>query len=112
VDEEVAASPNLALELALHGEAATVTVKGELDVAGAPHFIDLCDSIHAHGGREVVLDLTETTFLDSSGLRGLIGAQHRFGDAGGAVKLLNPSAAVMRLLEITGLTSYFTIGSA
>jgi anti-anti-sigma factor len=112
VDEEVVASPNLALELELHGEAATVIVKGELDVAGAPHFIDLCSSIHAHGGREIVVDLTDTTFLDSSGLRGLIGAQHRFDAGGGSVRLLNPSAPVMRLLEITGLTRYFTIGNA
>jgi anti-anti-sigma factor len=42
-------------------------------------------------------------------LRVLVGAQQLFGDDGGTVRLSHPSAPVMRLLAITGLSDFFSI---
>ena len=102
-------SPELELEVDQRGDVAIVSLAGDLDVSTAPELVDLCRSVHAQGAREVVIDLTDTGFLDSAGLRALIGAHQLFGDDGGNVRLSHPSEPVMRLLEITGLVDYFSI---
>lgn len=104
-----AGARNLVLEVQRNGRAASVSVRGELDVSTAPELADRCRLLHAEGTLDVELDLEETSFLDSSGLRALIGARHVFGDAGGNLRLTHPSEPVMRLLSITGLTGYFSI---
>ena len=49
-----------------------LTVRGELDLAAAPHFAAAVDAALADGARALVVDLTPTTFLDSSGARELV----------------------------------------
>jgi anti-sigma B factor antagonist len=111
-DQSAAAMPDLVVDVRHDGAAAIVSMAGELDVSTAPELVDICRSVYAQGTRDVVLDLTDTSFLDSSGLRALIGAQQLFGDDGGNVRLSHPSEPVMRLLEITGLSGYFSIEDA
>jgi anti-sigma B factor antagonist len=111
-DQSAAAVPDLVVDVRHDGGAAIVSMAGELDVSTAPELVDICRSVYAQGTRDVVLDLTDTSFLDSSGLRALIGAQQLFGDDGGNVRLSHPSEPVMRLLEITGLSAYFSIENA
>ena len=86
VNDEAGAR-NLVLEVQKNGRAASVTVRGELDVSTAPELADRAGRSRREGTMEVVLDLEETSFLDSSGLRALIGARHVFGDAGGNLRL-------------------------
>jgi anti-anti-sigma factor len=52
---------------------------------------------------DVVLDMSEVTFLDSSGLRVLVTAHERYNEAGARFVIKDPSAPVVRILEITGL---------
>jgi anti-sigma B factor antagonist len=112
VEDESAPAPDLVVDVRHDGTAAIVSMAGELDVSTAPELVDICQTVYAQGTRDVVLDLTDTSFLDSSGLRALIGAQQLFGDHGGHVRLSHPSEPVMRLLEITGLSAYFSIEDA
>ena len=56
---------------------------------------------------EVVLDLSGTAFLDSSGLRAILTAHRKMAGAKGSLLLRAPSEPVTRLLEITGLTDHF-----
>jgi anti-sigma B factor antagonist len=109
VDDESAKAEVLVLEVQQHGLSATLSVRGELDVSTAPDLADLCRSVHAQGTRDVVIDLTDTSFLDSSGLRALVGAHLLFNDVGGHLRLSHPSEPVMRLFDITGLSGYFSI---
>ena len=46
-----------------------LTVRGELDLETAPQFAAAVDAALAAGPRALVVDLTPTTFLDSSGAR-------------------------------------------
>jgi anti-sigma B factor antagonist len=55
-----------------------------------------------HGGR-VVLDLTATTFVDSTGLAVLVAAHRRAERLGGRVVVVNVDPEIARLLKITGL---------
>jgi anti-sigma B factor antagonist len=108
VDDEKADLPEPVVEVVRRGDAATVSMKGDLDVSTAPELTDVCYAVYADGAREVVIDLTDTSFLDSSGLRALIGVRQLFGDSG-HVRLSHPSEPTLRLLDLTGLSDYFSI---
>ena len=76
---------------------------GELDLAGAPRLTEaLLDFASSQG--DLHLDLTEVSFMDSSGLRVILALARSRGDNGYVV--LDPSAAVMRILEIVGIDQH------
>lgn len=76
---------------------------GEIDAATAPRLLAALS--RAEG--VVVLDLSEVTFIDSSGLRVFIELAHRIGSE--SFVLREPSKPFRRLLELTGLDATFTI---
>jgi anti-sigma B factor antagonist len=103
--------PDLVLATETFGDRAVLTVRGELDAYSAPGLEDQVSRLIAQGVNEIELDLSGTGFLDSSGLRAILTAQRRLSESGGKLSLRSPSEAVTRLLEITGLTDHFTVGS-
>jgi len=52
---------------------------------------------------EACIDMSKTRFIDSSGLGVLIGVNKAMRSRGGVLKILNPTAAVMQLIELTRL---------
>ena len=77
---------------------------GELDLATAPGLTEaLLDFASSEG--EVHLDLSEVSFLDSSGLRVILALARSRGD-NWAVVLLDPSAAILRIFEILGIDEH------
>jgi anti-anti-sigma factor len=87
----------------------TISLNGELDPHTAPLLQQEIDGVLAAGGSDLVLDLSQLGFVDSSGLRVLISAQHQLDELGGTLALRSPSETVRRLLEITGLIDHVTI---
>ena len=57
----------------------------------------------------MVIDLGSVGFMDSSGLRSLLEARQRGGDAGRGFALSRPSEAVQRVLELVDLTGEFDV---
>ena len=86
-----------------------VEVDGELDLATAPQLRDRLVALAEEGQTQVILDLTRLSFIDSTGLSVLVMALNRARADGGSVLIRNPSQSVLRILEITGLVSVFTI---
>ena len=82
---------------------AGLRLDGELDLATAPLLTEALLDLASE--REVHLDLALLTFLDSSGLH-VIMALTRPMDGNRSVVLINPSTAVMRCLEITGIDKH------
>jgi anti-anti-sigma factor len=83
---------------------AVVTVRGELDLATAPELeTALLERLDA--GSEVVLDLRELEFMDSSGLRVLVTAHARAADGGPRFAIVRPLAGseVAKILDIAGI---------
>ncbi|MFE5581600.1 STAS domain-containing protein [Kitasatospora sp. NPDC056531] len=80
-----------------------VRVGGEIDLATAPRLrCRLAAAFEAH--REVVLDLSEVTFMDCSGL-GILGqARNQADRCGRRLVLRGVGHPVARLLKLTGLT--------
>ncbi|GAA2276158.1 MULTISPECIES: STAS domain-containing protein [Kitasatospora] len=80
-----------------------VRVGGEIDVATAPRLRQrLAAALEAH--REVVLDLSEVTFMDCSGLGVLVQARNQADRCGRRLVLHGVGHPVARLLKLTGLT--------
>ena len=88
---------------------AVVSLEGELDLATAPQLRERLVVLAEENDPDIVLDLTHLSFIDSTGLSVLVMALNRSRAAGGSIMLRNPSASVMRILEITGLVSVFAI---
>jgi anti-sigma B factor antagonist len=57
----------------------------------------------------IVLDLSQLTFIDSTGLGVLVGAQRRARETGGEVRLAGAAPGVQRVLEVTGLDTVFGV---
>ena len=57
----------------------------------------------------LVIDLTQTDFLDSVCLGALVGARRRALGSGGWVRLVASSASILKVLEITGLDEVFGV---
>ncbi len=91
------------------GPDGVIAVHGDIDVAGGPI---LEAALLKADGSPVVIDLADVFFIDSSGLRCLLGAGRRARDRGTTVVLRGVGAEVRRLLEITGTTDQFSIEDA
>ena len=102
--------PEFALsEESLDGDRHVVAVRGEIDLFTAPELKQkLTDAIEADKTR-IVVDLTETTFLDSTALGVLIGAVKRLRSRDGALVIVNVDQNIAKTFEITGLNQIFTI---
>ncbi len=60
-------------------------------------------------GQVLVVDLSDTEFVDSVGLSTLIGSTKELRGRGGEVRLVGLSRPAMRMLEVTGLVSMFRV---
>ena len=86
-----------------------VAVRGEIDLFTAPELKKtLADAIE-NGAIRVVVDLSETSFLDSTALGVLIGAVKRLRSRDGQLVIVNTDANIAKTFEITGLDQIFTI---
>jgi anti-sigma B factor antagonist len=83
-------------------------LKGEIDAHTAPELAAHLEPLPGDAG-DVVLDVSGIEFIDSSGLRVLIDAHRRAGDAGRRLVISRPSAAVRRLFEISGLLDHLVV---
>ena len=61
----------------------------------------------AAGGRKLLLNLADVPYVDSAGLGELVRCHTRMVQAGGSVKLLNLTARLQDLLQITKLVTVF-----
>ena len=85
------------------GPTTEVRVTGEVDIATNPTFDAALDAARGAGVHLLEMDLSQVTFMGSSGLAALLRAQRLMRDCGARLVLLRPSRAVTDLLEMTKL---------
>ena len=86
------------------GEALTVVIAGELDHYAAPqirHMLD--DLLRDPGVTDLVLDLENLTFMDSSGIGVLLGRLRILQSRGGTLSVQNMQPPVEKLFRLSGL---------
>jgi anti-sigma B factor antagonist len=102
------AGPPFTIDEAVVGRRAVLSVAGEIDMGTADA---VRETIESAAGRafEVWLDLTSTTFMDSSGIHALAVARVRLADANRRLVVVCPDGPVRRVLALTGFDRLFEI---
>jgi anti-sigma B factor antagonist len=86
-----------------------VSVSGEVDLFTAPEFKQRVMAPIASGVEHVIVDLMETTFIDSSSLGVLIGAHRQLQARGGNLIVACDVEAIVKTFRITGLDGVFQL---
>jgi anti-sigma B factor antagonist len=92
-----------------HPPFAVLAVAGEVDVATAPGLRTQLLDLIGQGQRNLVVDLEGVEFLDSTGLGVLVSTVKRVRSEGGDLALVCTRHQILRVFEITGLTTVFAI---
>ncbi len=80
-------------------------ITGELDISNVGSIQAAIEATFGRGLDLIVFDLSELSFMDSSGLAMLLALVERID----AVELRNPSGIVRRVIELTGLSGVLRI---
>jgi len=86
-----------------------IALAGEVDLYTAPEFKQQLLDVIAKGGKYVVVDFTDTTFIDSTTLGVLVGGVKRLRTNDGQLALVCSDRNITKIFEITGLDRVFTI---
>lgn len=92
-----------------HGDALRVSSILQLGEANAKAFRDWVREAFDKGHRNIEVDLSQTTFVDSSGLGALIALHKTAVSRQGKLTLLNPQPAIQQIIELTRLDGIFEI---
>jgi anti-sigma B factor antagonist len=96
----------------LSDDAYVIVLAGEVDLYTAPEFKQELLDVIAKGAKHVVIDLSETTFIDSTTLGVLVGGVKRLRTNDGQLSLICSDRNITKIFEITGLDRVFTIHSS
>jgi anti-sigma B factor antagonist len=100
-------APEFAIDVRRDAAAATVAVKGELDVATAPELIAAIAGLEP-GYEELVIDLSECSFFASSGISVLLDENARGAAEGFRLVVVKAPPEVQRIFDLTSLDTMIT----
>ncbi len=86
-----------------------IELGGEIDLYTAPEFKERMVELIEAGKKQIVVDLSEATFIDSTTLGVLVGGVKRLRPAGGSLALVCTDQNITKIFEITGLDRVFPI---
>jgi anti-sigma B factor antagonist len=86
-----------------------IALAGEVDLYTAPEFKQQLLDVIGKGAKEVVVDFSDTTFIDSTTLGVLVGGVKRLRTNEGQLSLVCSDRNITKIFEITGLDRVFTI---
>jgi anti-sigma B factor antagonist len=85
-----------------------VAISGRIDLMTSKELKAALDGIVGTSPR-IIIDLTDTEYVSSSGLRILMVALKEARERDGDIKLASPQVVVRNILEISGLSNLFSI---
>ena len=88
-----------------------IALGGEVDLYTAPEFKQQLLEVIRQGAKDVVVDFSDTTFIDSTTLGVLVGGVKRLRTNEGRLSLVCADRNITKIFEITGLDRVFTIYS-
>ena len=86
-----------------------IELGGEIDLYTAPEFKERMVQVIEDGKKQVIVDLSKATFIDSTTLGVLVGGVKRLRPAGGTLALVCSDQNIVKIFEITGLDRVFPI---
>jgi anti-anti-sigma factor len=99
------------LAITQEGDIATIVPAGDIVAATTPPLRAAMRDLVRQGIREMVIDLTNTTMIDSAGL-GLIMAAHNSLKGKGEIKVVQASADLLNLFHAMRIHQHLTVSGA
>ena len=101
----------MSLEIAVseQNKVRLLQVSGRVDSISADELHAALVDCITNARHQVVVDLQDVEYMSSAGLRELVSALKQVNKQEGDLRLANPSARVMEVLELAGLDSIFKI---
>jgi anti-sigma B factor antagonist len=90
-------------------ETHVIELGGEVDLYTAPEFKERLVQVIEDGKKQLVVDLSKATFIDSTTLGVLVGGVKRLRPSGGSLALVCTDQNISKIFEITGLDRVFPI---
>lgn len=100
------------VEVRSEKRASVISVSGELDLASGGELEEALARAAHSDVEQVIIDLRQLEFMDSSGLNILIKAHQRAEAAGQRFGLVKGAEQVQRLLSLTGVADRMTLVDA
>lgn len=100
---------DLTLSTREEGGITVVSVGGEIDVYTAPRLRDKFTELVAGGSYDIVVDMEDVEFLDSTGLGVLVGGLKKVRAHDGSLALVCTQDRLLKIFRITGLAKVFMI---
>lgn len=91
------------------GSTTVITAKGEVDVWTAERLKTALHEADGADTRDIIVDLTDVSFLDSTGIGVLVGGLRRRKEAGGSFHLVVTRPHILKVLSITSLDRVFPV---
>jgi anti-sigma B factor antagonist len=88
---------------------AVVALAGEIDLYTCPEFKQELLRVIADGATLVVVDLTNTTFIDSTALGVIIRGVERLKHRDGRLVVVCADPSIVKIFEVTGLNRIFSV---
>lgn len=104
--------PYLSIEATSTPEAHTIVLTGEVDLQGAPKVEAALKDAFKGEPELIVIDLSNLTFIDSSGLHALVTGHERCRARGHELRIIPGPANVQRLFELTGMNDVLPLYEA
>ena len=86
-----------------------IKASGEIDAYTVPDFRAALNRAIGFGAEDLIVDMTDIRYMDSSGFGALLGSVRKLGPEGGSVSLVGCNEAIARMLSITRLDTVFLI---
>ena len=80
-----------------------IRARGDVDMESAPRLEAAIEQAVASNPKSVLIDLSDVTFLDSSGIRSLVVGKRRIEEMGATLTIDGMTPAVQRVFEISGV---------
>jgi len=93
----------------LGDDAYVISLAGEVDLYTAPEFKQQLLEVIGQGGKDVIVDFSDTTFIDSTTLGVLVGGVKRLRTNEGQLSLVCSDRNITKIFEITLLDRIFEI---
>ncbi|HWB89491.1 MAG TPA: STAS domain-containing protein [Acidimicrobiia bacterium] len=87
----------------------SLAVEGEIDLATVDELQKAINGIADNGGQHLVIDLTGSSFMDSTGLKALVMASRRFDEEGRSFAIAVSGGPVSRLIDLSGVNTSIRI---
>lgn len=91
------------------GKTSMVSIKGEIDIYSIEKFRESIEKEIKNQATQIILDCSELSYMDSTGMGVLIELRNRTKEMGQKIIMMNPQPNIKKLLALTGVDKIIEI---